>query len=265
MTLRAHATAGIVTLATTLLSTSLLAAQDLVQVTGQDRLLDPDFEEVFQVGVIEGESWEMFGRLHKVAFDARRSSATVVTGHTRSSTNRGTSLRSSRETSAQATGWVAVHAWLPPRGEPGEGLPQNVQVEGRTVDLSSAYGNRAMPSVFEPPLLAGILPDGGIVYSDSSAYALKVTSPASREIARIITRPFRPAPVTPSVIEGFAKGPEAARLRALRAGMAAGTGFRVTGSDDVGAASDEHRHPRGGYHDARRLRPGRSGRVHRTR
>ena len=57
----------------------------------------------------------------------------------------------------------------------------------------------AMPTVFEPRLLVGILPDGGIVHSDSSAYALKVTPPGERDVGRIIRRPFEPEPVTPEV------------------------------------------------------------------
>ena len=48
---------------------------------------------------------------------------------------------------------------------------------------------------FIPPLVAGALPDGGVAYSDSSAYAIKVTS-ADGTLERIITRPFRPEPVT---------------------------------------------------------------------
>ena len=48
---------------------------------------------------------------------------------------------------------------------------------------------------FIPPLVAGALPDGGVAYTDSSAYAIKVTS-ADGTLERIITRPFRPEPVT---------------------------------------------------------------------
>ena len=48
---------------------------------------------------------------------------------------------------------------------------------------------------FIPPLVAGALPDGGVAYTDSSAYAIKVTS-ADGTLERILTRPFRPEPVT---------------------------------------------------------------------
>ena len=53
----------------------------------------------------------------------------------------------------------------------------------------------AGPRTFEPGLFVGALPDGGIVFSDSSAYALKVVSPDGR-ISRVIRRPFEPRPVT---------------------------------------------------------------------
>ena len=51
--------------------------------------------------------------------------------------------------------------------------------------------------------MSGVLPDGGMVYSDSSTYALKVTAPGSKDVSRIITRPFRPEPVTPAIEEAY--------------------------------------------------------------
>ncbi len=48
---------------------------------------------------------------------------------------------------------------------------------------------------FRPELMAGALPGGGVAYSDSSAYAIKFTAPGGR-VTRIVTRPFRPRPVT---------------------------------------------------------------------
>ena len=60
-----------------------------------------------------------------------------------------------------------------------------------------------MPSIFEPRLLADVLPDGGIVHSDSSAYVLKITPPDAGEVARVIRRPLRPEPVTPAIREEY--------------------------------------------------------------
>ena len=49
---------------------STLVAQETVEITGRDQGIDANFEEVYSVGVLEGESWEMFGQVAKVAFDA---------------------------------------------------------------------------------------------------------------------------------------------------------------------------------------------------
>ena len=52
------------------LGATALQAQEVVELPGRDRLIEPDFEEVYSVGVLDGESWEMFGRIRRVAFDA---------------------------------------------------------------------------------------------------------------------------------------------------------------------------------------------------
>lgn len=51
------------------------------------------------------------------------------------------------------------------------------------------------PDGFEPELMAGALPGGGLVYTDSSAYAIKVAT-ENGELTRVLTRPFQPEPVT---------------------------------------------------------------------
>lgn len=48
---------------------------------------------------------------------------------------------------------------------------------------------------FRPRLRAGVLPSGAVVYTDSSAYAIKFAVPGGR-VTRILTRPFRPSPAT---------------------------------------------------------------------
>ena len=53
---------------------------------------------------------------------------------------------------------------------------------------------------FRPGLVAEALPDGGLVYTDSSAYAIKVAS-RDGELTRLLTRPFRPEPVTDRIEE----------------------------------------------------------------
>ena len=85
-------------------------------------------------------------------------------------------------------------------------MPNNVPAQ-----LRDALGQVNMPVVFEPRLLVGVLPDGGIVHSDSSAYALKVTPPGEREVARIIRRPLLPEPFTPAIQREYEEGIAAAR------------------------------------------------------
>ncbi|MDE0260678.1 MAG: hypothetical protein OXR82_20110 [Gammaproteobacteria bacterium] len=51
------------------------------------------------------------------------------------------------------------------------------------------------PDGFGPELVAGALPGGGLVFTDSSAYAIKVAT-GNGELTRVLTRPFRPEPVT---------------------------------------------------------------------
>ena len=53
---------------------------------------------------------------------------------------------------------------------------------------------------FRPGLVAEALPDGGLVYTDSSAYAIKVAA-RDGELTRLLTRPFRPEPVTDRIEE----------------------------------------------------------------
>lgn len=65
-----------------------------------------------------------------------------------------------------------------------------------TVDtVVAAWSPPGDPAGFAPQLVSGILPDGGIAYSDSSAYAIKIVSSAG-DRERILSRPIRPDPVT---------------------------------------------------------------------
>ncbi len=51
------------------------------------------------------------------------------------------------------------------------------------------------PEAFRPRLAAGVLPSGAVVYTDSSAYAIKIAAP-NGPVTRTLTRPFQPRPVT---------------------------------------------------------------------
>ncbi len=52
-----------------LASAGTAAAQEVVELPGEDRWLEPEFEEVYRVGGIDGADWEQFGRVRLVGFD----------------------------------------------------------------------------------------------------------------------------------------------------------------------------------------------------
>ncbi len=270
-----------------------------------DRPLDSEFEELYRVGVMDGESWEMLGRVAAVSFDERgrlyifdttggilssglrvlvfdsnggflhqfgeegegpgelnRPSTQVVMrdgsvvigdvgargyhlfnpdgefvrtvlndndgidGNTRTTVSAGSihpdpaggafyssasgiSLGGSREalTSRPITrnsleGDVlatetVIEGWLPPRE--GEGI----SVSGASAQVTSILSGFSIPATFEPELLMGVLPDGSLVYSDSSGYVLKVASAETGEVLRRIGRPIDPRPVTDAVKEEY--------------------------------------------------------------
>ena len=80
-----------------------------------------------------------------------------------------------------------VEAWAPPGTEIRHGSLAEVTSGG-------LWG-------FEPPLVFDALPDGGIAFSDSSAYAIKITDP-SGDLLRVLSRPIQPQAVTERTKEG---------------------------------------------------------------
>ena len=305
-----------------LVGPSTLLAQETVEVTGRDQLIEPDFEEIYRIGVRDGEPWEMFSHVSQVAFDAEgklyvldgtglmgsgnmrvlvfdaaggfvrefgsagdgpgefrlpiglavwRDGTSVVSdvGHRAYQLfdASGVFLRTVRADggsdfpkaiqpdprggavfagdfgggsgiSIQSGGTsrpvmrvglgndvvqtdTVVRGWLPPRND--LELP-NVPAE-MSVSLST---------VFEPKLLVGVLPDGGIIHSDSSAYALKVTAPGASEVARIIRRPLVSEPLTPEVQREYEE--RSAAARESRRGVGGLPGISVVQSGRRGEA-----------------------------
>ena len=315
-----------------------LQSQEVIELPGRDRRIDAEFEEVYRVGVLDGESWEMFARITKVAFDAAgnlyvfdgtpgagrsgevrvlvfdggggflrefgssgggpgefnrpvdfavlRDGTVVVSdaGHrayqlfdASGSFHRFVRARSEPDGvpvlgqrihpdprggavfafAGERLGIAAsslmgglrslmggdptvppmsrpvlrveldgevvhtdtvVKGWLPRRGDLDDQVPNDAPAQVRDM-----LGTMKMPAIFEPALLVGVLPDGGIVHSDSSAYALKVTPPDARGIARILRRPLRPEPLTPSIERDYRQ-----RTAAAREGLGrATTGLRM--------------------------------------
>ena len=103
---------------------------------------------------------------------------------------------------ATAASDTLVEAWLPPQ----DADPAEVQGPGVRLSMRSSR-------TFEPALLVGALPDGGVAFSDSSAYSIEVADAQGR-VARVIRRPFRPRPVTEEIQEAERER----RLQELEAG-----------------------------------------------
>ena len=74
-----------------------------------------------------------------------------------------------------------------------------------TDSAAAAWKPAGNPEAFAPLLLAGVLPDGGIAFTDSSAYSIKIMGPDGT-LSRILTRPFAPAPVTDRMKAAYIEG-----------------------------------------------------------
>ena len=85
-----------------------------------------------------------------------------------------------------------IDAWAPPSAGTVE-----VRLGGQT---HSMEGQTPPPRTFDPGLFAAPLPGGGVAFSDSSAYAIKLTDPGGA-ISLILSRPFQPEPVTGRILE----------------------------------------------------------------
>lgn len=330
----------VILLPAALLGAAPSGAQEIVELTGRDRQIDPAFEEVFRVGVLDGQPWEMFATVPKVAFDARgnlyvfdrapgvdnadlrivifdRSGAfvrefgsegegpgefrepgsfavlrdgTIVVGDMG---HRAYQLfdpsgefvrmvRMGQTTTSRRAGNVAVvttvvrfihvdprgmavfalgdpqmadgsvqegsvpdfrtiahhrldgedvetstvvRAWHPPRGDAESRVsfsgPDDVtDIISRDLRRRLNASASLLPSqrVFEPPVRMALLPDGAIVYADSSAYALKITGSGGGHTVRTITRPLHPEPVTPRIQEEYRRRREERDSQSARAG-----------------------------------------------
>ncbi|MCE2454673.1 MAG: hypothetical protein J4G12_02490 [Gemmatimonadetes bacterium] len=83
---------------------------------------------------------------------------------------------------------TVANGWLP------DGEPSSYTVGDLvTLDLP-------LHKTFGPLMLVGVLPDGSVAFSDSSAYEVKIARPGEG-VWRILKRPLQPIPVTNRVIE----------------------------------------------------------------
>lgn len=120
---------------------------------------------------------------------------------------------------AEAT--ILASGWMPPRDD----RPQTLEGGGMRFQMSTAG-----PRVFEPPLLVGVLPDGGVAFADSSTYAIDIVEGRGRP-TRILRRPFEPRPVT----EAMQEDEKERRLAELEEG--GGPHLRLMTSSGGGAPS----------------------------
>ena len=62
--------AGAVVLITVLATTARpLAAQEVIELPTEDRLLDADFVEIYRLGAVDGGDWDTFGSVAGLGFD----------------------------------------------------------------------------------------------------------------------------------------------------------------------------------------------------
>lgn len=92
---------------------------------------------------------------------------------------------------AAAAAKVLVSAWQPPRPE---GPPPTVRRSGGAGGANFVAAVQG-PRTFEPGLYFGVLADGGVAYSDSAGYSVKVIGPDGT-LQRVLRRPFNARPVT---------------------------------------------------------------------
>ena len=81
-------------------------------------------------------------------------------------------------------------AWLPEGSH-----PMAIGMSGLGAAWRGSDGRSQVAGAFPPRMLAGVLPDGSVAFSDSLAYAIKIARPGEG-VWRILKRPLRPVPVT---------------------------------------------------------------------
>ncbi len=251
------------------LGSPALQAQEVIELPSRDTNIEPEFEEVYRVGSLDGADWEVFSRVSAVGFsqsgdlyvmDDQGGRIVLVSregefvrqfgrigdgpGEFAANTNTAigfTVLRDGRtvvfdgghsafqvfaphgefERSVRMPGssLYLIRTLAPARdgqnvittsvgtfgiGGPADGSEQPFRPVYRLVltgdeavqdTVIRAWRPRGDASGFRPALAARALPDGSLVYTDSSAYAIKVAT-RNGELVRVLTRPFRPARVT---------------------------------------------------------------------
>ena len=259
-----------------LFAATLLSAQDIIDLPGEDRWLEPRFEEVYRIGSPSGEGWEQFGNVRKVAFDDagqlyvfdwQTLHIHVVDasgGLRRTLGGRGDGPGEIRRASSFTvmpdgrvvvgdTGYLAYQIFdangdyerrvrMTPGDRPttlweftpdpagnalfsavgsqmlllqySDDLPSHTTRPIERIDLAGDVAVKDTvavgwlppgvewltsglrePTVFGPRMLMGVLRDGTIAFSDSSAYSIKIVPPGAG-VQRVLRRPLQPERVT---------------------------------------------------------------------
>ena len=108
--------------------------------------------------------------------------------------------------SVVSTGEVEYLGWTP-LSEPSFRYVMRYGLSGENAVVDSVASGWKPPGIgldFVPTLRAGVLPGGGVAFTDSSNYAIKITGPDGG-LSRILTRPIRPAPLTDKLKAEYAE------------------------------------------------------------
>lgn len=270
MILRSTTIVACCALAVLLLTGPRLRGQETVEITTDDRFLAADFEELYRVGSMQGDGWDVFGRIGEVAFDGSGNLYVLDTQAARFSVVglHGNLLRRFGRlgegpgelggNTSSALSFAILHDGRITVFDPSHrhfvmfssvgGFERQIRLAGSTwviipglqavsgsaavvstgevrylgsapvsdgsslrhvmrydmggdevsVDTAAAVWNPPEDLEFAPRLSVGVLPDGGVAFVDSSAYAIKVAGPAGR-VSRVLSRPFPAVPVTESM------------------------------------------------------------------
>ena len=131
----------------TLSAPQSLPAQEVIDLTGHDHRLVSDFEEVFRIGVLEGEDWEMFGTIIHVEFD-ENGNLYIVDGGGGMSLGDGTRVMGLGSAGTRALVFDVCGKFLREFGTAGEGpgefnMPAGFAVMRAGTTIVSDFGHRA--------------------------------------------------------------------------------------------------------------------------
>ena len=259
------------------------SAQETINLPGEDRWLDPRFEELYRVGSLSGEEWEQFGSIRRVAFagagqlyvfdsqadyifvvgqggELRRTFGGPGDGPGEFRNPDGLAVMRDGRVVILDTGYPGYHLFkadgeyerrvrLPGSGRRmmhtdyfpypgGDAVVSAVGSQPLVIQFfdearDKSHTNRPVErliltgdvvtrdtvaegwlppggepvtsgersgKVFGPRILLGVLPDGSVAFSDSSAYAIKIARPGTG-VWRVLRRPLQPIPVTNRMID----------------------------------------------------------------